>query len=153
MRDVKSDQVPVVEPHLSAADLLAIEHLPRCRNCGYLTPEHEHRWARDNALTGQSCMDCQASGWDWHVDEVRRLRAELGRVTAWAKDEQAKRHAVEDKLVAERSTVAAQAEVIEAARDAYENAPLIAGWDYFGELSKALARLDAATGAEDVTRE
>lgn len=28
------------EPYLSAADLLAIERLPRCRNCGYLRAAH-----------------------------------------------------------------------------------------------------------------
>lgn len=37
VQNLTSDSV--VEPHLSA-DLLAIERLPRCRNCGYLRAAH-----------------------------------------------------------------------------------------------------------------
>lgn len=46
------------------------------------TPEHKHRWAADRTQVGQSCMDCGCSGWDWHVDEVRRLRAIVKALTA-----------------------------------------------------------------------
>lgn len=53
--------------------------------------EHKHRWVPDRERTGFTSPDHPGeSGWDWHVDEVRRLRAQ----------------------------VKAQEEVVEAARDA-----------------------------------
>jgi hypothetical protein len=64
-------------------------------------PEHDHRWVPDRGRTGFSCRDCQASGWDWHVVEVRRLRAELGRVAACLRDEEAQRRTLEDRLAAQ----------------------------------------------------
>jgi hypothetical protein len=70
------------------------------------TPEHEHRWVPDRERTGFTCLEHPGeSGWDWHVDEVRRLRAELGRVEACLRDEEAQRRTLEDKLVVQEEAL------------------------------------------------
>lgn len=121
------------------------------------TPEHEHRWARDNALTGQACMDCQASGWDWHVDEVRRLRVEIVR-----RDEEIKDW--ENRLIDALDTQLGLREEIDDAHAAldskavsrrclYDGAPLSLGgrirewWSLVKTQNEALQYVRASIGA------
>jgi hypothetical protein len=43
-----------------------------------MSTDQHHRWVPDRERTGFTCLEHPGeSGWDWHVGEVRRLRAQV----------------------------------------------------------------------------